>query len=1421
MAAPRPVHAQTAYTTYSGNFTSSGVTLTGNTVIGAGTIGALFKNARVNPLLITAGGTIKTGLGGIALINGSSITSIVNSGVIGGSSFAVSISSDSTLGALRNSGTILGAVINNGSTDLTLGGGTAVGTYTGMSGQGTITNTLSNLILTGGFLLNDAVNVSGHTLINSGAAVTLTSIVTVTGDYTQASGTLALGTAGQLMVSGGASLTGGLVTATLSTLASNTNYLAGDALATLVAAGSGSYSGVTGSITNSLTRFAATIGTDGTNLVAQALNDYIGASTPSLTLADTIDTNGLVAVAVFVAPSISVGTLVNTGHLTTNTIGISIGTAATIGTLVNDGTIDTHVLPGFTAQTGIALARRANVGTLSNTGTIQARYGITAFDATVGSLSNTGLIKGESHGIGIYSTASTIQTLSNGGTIDMRVGSAGILSSSTIGTLINTGAILLGANSTYNYGIIQRTTTLGVLINSGLISAPTALLVQSVSSGSGAFLTIVNSGTIAGDVSTSTLTNSVPDLTVLGGSGATVGTLTGYSGTLNPGGTAVVGVFTNATSDLYFASGNLLLNDRVTVGSHTVLNTGAALTLVNSIKVTGNYAQTGGSLVLTNSGMLSVSGSASLTNANVTVTPNAAGNYVVGSPATLVAGGTGSDFTGVSLVVSPTAHISVTSGTVGNALVLLASSNYIGGTLATLTNSGSLSAATAVYIAASGSLGQLTNTGTLSGTILNLSAVDLSITGGAAGTVGALTGGGIINTLSNVVLGGNLLLDDTVNVTGHTLVSNGASLTLSSVVAVTGNYAQTSGTLELAAGTGLVVSGTASITGGTVNAAVSTLSTIGSTYLVGDALATLVAAASGAYSGLNGTVASGLGPLTAALGTDSANLLAVATNDYIGANAASLTLTGTVDTGSIAAYVASGVSIGTLVNAGHLTAGTVGAGIDVAAASIGTLVNSGLVDARVSASTTQFGIRVGTGATIGTVSNTGTILAHVGIISQSTVGGLIANSGRIAVDGSGFAIVNNGTVATVSNSGTIAATLGGVGIYNVGSIGAVLNGGLITVSGGTGNQYGILQSLRTVGQVVNSGTIQAPDAVALVFGGSIGTLVNMGLVAGNIVNGTLNDSYSYGDLTIAGGSGGTVGTFTGYGAGSQGTISNTFSNVVFTTGDLLLNDTIDAAGHRVLNTGAGITLANTVSITGDYAQTGGSLSLTDGAQLVVSGGASLTGALVSVSNLPTQANYVVGAPTTVVAGGAGSDYTGASVVVAPQLGITLSGGDDGTNLLLLAQSDYIGGTLATLTNTGTVSAPTAVHIASTGSLGQLVNTGTLSGTIRNLSSHDLSILGGTAGTVGLLTGGVLFNTLSDVVMSGGLRLAENVNVSGHTLVNTGGTIDATGNRVITGDYVQTGGALIVASNTGLTVSGGASISGATVSGTVAVNSGAT
>ncbi|MDG3442627.1 hypothetical protein, partial [Nitrospirillum amazonense] len=60
-----------------------------------------------------------------------------------------------------------------------------------------------------------------------------------------------------------------------------------------------------------------------------------------------------------------------------------------------------------------------------------------------------------------------------------------------------------------------------------------------------------------------------------------------------------------------------------------------------------------------------------------------------------------------------------------------------------------------------------------------------------------------------------------------------------------------------------------------------------------------------------------------------------------------------------------------------------------------------------------------------------------------------------------------------------------------------------------------------------------------------------------------------------------------------------------------------------------------------------------------------------------------------------------------------------TDLLLTLLSDYVSGTLGTLTNSGTINAATAVLITSAGSLGTLANSGAIIGNVVNASANDL------------------------------------------------------------------------------------------------------
>ncbi|EIZ78003.1 outer membrane autotransporter, partial [Novosphingobium sp. Rr 2-17] len=233
------------------------------------------------------------------------------------------------------------------------------------------------------------------------------------------------------------------------------------------------------------------------------------------------------------------------------------------------------------------------------------------------------------------------------------------------------------------------------------------------------------------------------------------------------------------------------------------------------------------------------------------------------------------------------------------------------------------------------------------------------------------------------------------------------------------------------------------------------------------------------------------------------------------------------------------------------------------------------------------------------------------------------------------------------------------------------------------------------------------------------------------------------------------GTLTGQGDG-RGTITNLSGDVVFASGNLLLNDDVVATGHTVTNTGAALSLTNSAAITGDYSQTAGSLVLATGQQLNVSGTASLTGGSVETT-LPSATNYLAGTTAaTLVTGGAGSSYTGVTVTTGTTPGLELTAGTSGTNLVVTADNNYIGAELASLTNSGSLTADYPVYVAATGSLGALDNSGTLSGSIaaiynagtlgpitntgviagniENVSAQALTFIGGSGDSIGTLTG---------------------------------------------------------------------------------------
>ncbi|MEA1675295.1 hypothetical protein [Nitrospirillum sp. BR 11163] len=1358
---------------------SGTLTIAQNAGLISGSIG--INNSGSIALLGNIGfGTLLGGIVGSAtgVRNSGILGTLLNQGVITGTNYALYNGASATLGTLVNAGTISGAIANLSTSDLVIAGGG--GTLTG----GVITNTSSNVVFAGGAqVLGDSiVNVGGHTVVNSGASLALASTVTITGAYSQATGTLALGS-NHLEVSGVAAISGGTITADVSSI---TNYIVGSSTGViLVQGGAGSsytgvgiYSGITGlTIGTGVTTIGSNV-----DLVLAAVNDYIGGT---------------------------LGTLNNTGTISGVVTAAYIASGGSLGTLVNSGVLDGELY---------GIRNRGTIGLVDNSGTATGRVGLWN-QGSIGTVLNTGILKDapEVNAAGL-NNGGTIGAVINQGTISSVA--YGLYNSGTIASLDNSG--LVSATDTVSGRALRNTSggTIGVISNSGTIAGVTALYNQ------GSIGTIANSGTISGNI----VNTSANALVFTGGTGGTVGTLTGTSG---------IGTITSTLANVELAGGTLLLNDQVNVGTGTLVNSGANVLLTTVLSVTGNYSQSAGTLAMgigaATAGELLVSGDAAFTGGTVAVTALTGSNLIAGQSYTIAEVGGTLTTSGLTAAAS---GFSATLGTGANGaatdLLLTLLSDYVGGTLGTLTNTGTINAATAVLITSAGSLGTLANSGAIIGNVVNGSANDLVIVGGSGGTVGGFSGGTIRNSLSNLSFAsGAVSLADAIDVTGHTVGNTGASLTLASDVAVTGNFAQTAGTLSVA-GHVLGVSGAAQVTGGVVDAGMAGAAN----YLVGDAV-TLIRGGNGStYTGA--TVVSGLTGLDALGSASGSNLAAVAGNDYIGASLATLNVTGTlVNTagGATALYIASTGTLGALANSGTVS---------------GNITNVSARDLTIIGATGG-----GTGGTVGvftggTIRNTGANVIFAsgavalgdaidvgGTHTVSNIGAAIALTADVGVNGtyaqSAGSLTVGGHVLTVSgpalvSGGTVSAGVSGVGNYFVGDsvtmiqggagssyTGAVVTSGLAgldangSVSGNNllavaGNDYigASLNVLNVTGTLVN--TAGGATALYIASTGTLGNLANSGVLVGNVVN------QSARDLTINGGGNGAVGRFSG------GTITSTGANVLFASGAVSLGDAINVATHTVSNAGASLSLAGNVGITGNFAQSGGTLT-TGGHVLTVSGAANVTGGVVN-AGVSAVGNYLMGDSVTLIQGGTGSNYAGATVT-SGITGLTANAVTSGSNLLAAAANDYIGASLDTLNNTGTVASPTALYIAATGTLGALANGGALAGNITNLSTGDLIITGGSLASPGTLTGyngavGTISNTQSNVRFTGGAQLLnDHINAGGHTVFNSGATLLVNSAINITGGYSQSAGTLAIGVTTptsygNLAVSGAAAFTGGSV-----------
>ncbi|SEJ71479.1 outer membrane autotransporter barrel domain-containing protein [Achromobacter sp. NFACC18-2] len=338
----------------------------------------------------------------------------------------------------------------------------------------------------------------------------------------------------------------------------------------------------------------------------------------------------------------------------------------------------------------------------------------------------------------------------------------------------------------------------------------------------------------------------------------------------------------------------------------------------------------------------------------------------------------------------------------------------------------------------------------------------------------------------------------------------------------------------------------------------------------------------------------------------------------------------------------SGASITRVVNTTGATLSGARAGI-FNTGTIAALSNSGMIS-----SNSTFG---GTIAAIWNDGGTITSLTNYGTLQSAKIGGLLQGFGVVTENGAietlentgtivgqlGLLAQDNGRVGTLTNSGTISGDIAGI-FMDTSTVGTITNTGLIvgapsSAMGGSFDAGIYLSRASTVGLIDNSGTITGRSAAIQIDGDSaIGTIANSGLIAGDLT------SASTIPLAIAGGSGTVVGTLTGasggLGVADKGLIKVTGSDLVFSGGNLLLNDDIAAVGRSVINNGATLQFNNPVTVTGSYTQTGGGLTFnvanpSSYGYLAVNGTAAVSNAAISLNGtgLAEGQTYAVVRPT--------------------------------------------------------------------------------------------------------------------------------------------------------------------------------------------------
>jgi outer membrane autotransporter protein len=310
---------------------------------------------------------------------------------------------------------------------------------------------------------------------------------------------------------------------------------------------------------------------------------------------------------------------------------------------------------------------------------------------------------------------------------------------------------------------------------------------------------------------------------------------------------------------------------------------------------------------------------------------------------------------------------------------------------------------------------------------------------------------------------------------------------------------------------------------------------------------------------------------------------------------------------------------------------------------------------------------------------------YVGDIAITNTAGATATANSdvaiVAHTPQGNASVTNAGV--VSGKAGIAMTSGaGLGNDSINDTSAsasnTLNGNASLSNSGTisGVDYGAYLD-SSANNISNSGTIRS-QGKSLILGGGASTIANTGTIAGDIQN------TAAATLTISGASGSSFGVLTGYND-SIGSISSTAGDVILSSGNLLLNDHINAGTRTVNNSGSQLQVNNRLTITGNYAQAAGAgliLGVANGAttngtssdsgygSLRVDGATTLTaGTTISLKKLDSAYSFARGQRYVAISTSGSTNYDPASLNYVAS-GFNVSGAnvidDSGRTALVLS-----------------------------------------------------------------------------------------------------------------------------------------------------------